>query len=82
MHRLRSEFHGAEITDATRAVLTLEIALDDQLAVSQHDEPVNVPDSLFGNGMVETPRHVGGESDILRGKRAPRRLLRSDRHRG
>ena len=47
-----------------RVVLAFEIALQHQPVVAQHDETVQVPDALVGNGLVQARFQIGRETSF------------------
>ena len=65
MERLRPEGNAADIA-AAGIVVTVEIALQHELAAPQHDQAVKVPGMPIRDGPVEPGFEIGGKTGRLR----------------
>ena len=75
VERIGAERDAADRTNAARAILTLEVPLQHEPVVPENDEPMHIPDALFGDGLVEPRRKVGGKARVRRlGERPCARL--------
>src|SRR5581483_3066538 len=61
MERLRRKLDRPEIANPSLAILTLEIALDDQFAVLENKKTVDIPHAPLSDCLIEPSDHVGGE---------------------
>ena len=81
MRRLRRERHRADVADAARTIRAFEIALDDALAVPEHDQPMDIPKAPLSKRLIEPPGNACGEGIAIRGRsKVPRLLSRDGQH--